>query len=118
MAQRAARSLALAGFLFLFCLPGSSQEFRATISGRMVDPSGMVIPQADVTVVNTATQVRTATRTTTDGNFVLPQLPPGTYDLTAEAKGFRSYRRQGMTLAVGDRATVEINMEVGELSSS
>ncbi|MFB3826644.1 MAG: carboxypeptidase regulatory-like domain-containing protein [Bryobacteraceae bacterium] len=97
---------------------GSAQEFRALIYGRVTDSSSAVIPNVKVTASNTATGAAATTVSAPDGNYVLPQLPAGRYDVTAEAEGFRRYSRQGITLAVGDKANVEIRMEVGALSES
>jgi hypothetical protein len=98
-------------------LPVRAQEFRALVSGRVVDSTGAAIANASVSMVNLATQARSATLTAGDGNFALPQLVPGSYELAAQAPGFRRYVRQGITLAVGDKASLDIRMEVGELNS-
>ena len=73
---------------------------------------------ASVAIVSLATQARSATLTGGDGNFALPQLVPGSYELTAEAPGFRRYVRRGITLAVGDKVSLQIQLEVGDLASS
>ena len=94
--------VALAGF------PASAQEFRALVSGRIVDSTGAAITNANVSIVSLATQARSATLTANDGNFALSQLVPGTYDLTAEALGFRRYVRKGITLAAGDKTAEDV----------
>src|ERR1051326_651529 len=102
----------------LAVVPARGQEFRALVSGRIADSTGAVIANATLTIVSQATGARSTTVTGSDGNFALPQLMPGVYDLTAEAHGFRRYIRQGITLAVGDKVNLQIQLEVGELTSS
>jgi hypothetical protein len=110
--------LSIAAWFALEGIPATAQSFRATIVGRVADVSGLSIPQAEVTIVNTATQARTVTHTNNDGDFVLTEVPPGSYDLTATANGFGLYTRRGIALAVGDRASVEVTLEVGQVTSS
>lgn len=111
------RAVALFASL-LACAPAGAQEFRALIYGAVTDPTGSAIPGTAITAVNVGTGVRVHTTSAADGNYVLPQLPTGNYEVNAEAAGFRSYKRQGITLNVGDKANVPIQMEVGGVSES
>jgi len=95
-----------------------AQEFRALVTGRIVDSSGASIAGAQVSIVNTATGTRTAAVSGSDGDFALTQLAPGEYELSVEAPGFRAYVRKGITLAVGDKANLDIKMEIGDVKSS
>ncbi len=113
MIRRALFLLALSSVAALL-----AQEFRALISGSVTDPSGAAVPAAVVTAVNNATNVRTAAKSAGDGNYVIAQLPPGPYDLTVEAPGFQKYTRSGVTLNVGDKATIRVRLEVGATSES
>src|ERR1051326_3025242 len=74
----------------LCCLPvvlGNAQSAStAQISGTVVDPQGAVVPGAQVIATNVATGVPRSVNTTSTGNYVLPNLPPGTYDVKVEAK--------------------------------
>jgi hypothetical protein len=99
-------------------VPVQAQEFRALVTGRIVDSSGASIAGAQVSIVNTATQTRTAAVSGSDGDFALTQLAPGEYELSVEAPGFRAYIRKGITLAVGDKANLDIKMEIGDVKSS
>ncbi len=90
-----------------------AQEYRALISGQVTDSSGAAVPGAGITAVNTATSVKITTTSALDGQYVLAQVPLGTYTLTCEAQGFKRYVRSGITLNVGDRSTVNIRLEVG-----
>lgn len=99
-------------------VPSEGQEFRALLTGRVVDSSAASIEGAQVEIVNVATQTRATAVSASDGNFALTQLAPGDYELTVEANGFRSYKRRGITLAVGDKANLEIKMEIGDVKTS
>ena len=78
------------------------------IAGTVKDPSGAAIPGAAVTVTNTAQGLETKTTTDARGDFSLPSLPVGTYDILFEANGFRSEKRTG--LVIDANAAIEQNM--------
>ena len=107
-------------YLLLILLPcaAAGQEFRALISGSVTDPSGAAIPQATLTATNLDTNTHTVTKSASDGNYVLPQLSPGAYELTVEAAGFEKYKRSPITLSVGDTANVQVILKVGQGSQS
>lgn len=92
-----------------------AQETRGSIRGRVIDSSGAVIPNATVGAINIATNVTVSTQSNADGNYEISFLLPGHYGLTAELTGFKSYRRDGIELRIGDRLTVDIPMQVGEI---
>lgn len=104
--------------LTFLCVCAFAQEFRALISGVVLDPSGGAVGGATISATNVATNVRATTRTGVDGHFLLPQLQPGRYEVTCEAQGFRKYTRRGITINVGDKANLEIPMEVGGVAES
>src|SRR5689334_11591417 len=83
------------------------QDFRALVSGRVIDSSSAAMAGASITVLDPATQFRPSAVTRTDGTFAFPELSPGTHELTGEAPGCKRYLRQGMRLAVGDKANLE-----------
>ena len=76
--------------LALFCAAGFSQEFRATLLGRIADTSGAAIPGAKVGVTNMDTDVSSSAVSTADGAFTVPYLIPGKYRLDVEAEGFKN----------------------------
>ena len=95
-----------------------AQEFRALVSGKVTDISGAAIADARISILDVATALRSSTVSGSDGNYALPQLSPGKYELMVEAAGFRTYRRQGITLAVGDKASLDVRIEIGDVTSS
>jgi hypothetical protein len=95
-----------------------AQEYHALISGTVTDPSGAAVPDASVSVRNVKTNMVVKIQTGSSGNYGIAQLPTGSYELTVEAKGFQTYKRQGITLSVGDRASVNVTLQVGQRSDS
>ncbi len=88
------------------------------VTGRVTDPTGAVIPGAQITVLNVATGVDRKVNTNEDGYYTVPLLPPGEYRVTVEQKGFRPLVRSGITLQVDQRAELNFTLEVGTLSES
>ena len=109
--QRSSLYKIVPGLIFASLL--LSQEFRATISGRVQDPSGAAVPGAKVTVVNTDTNIKSEMKTETDGAYVVPFLPPGNYSLTVEAAGFKKYIQTGIILEVAQKAGLDVVLQVG-----
>lgn len=89
-----------------------SQE-NAVISGSVTDPSGAVIPNATVTLTDTATgQVRQATSNGA-GAFLFPNLSHGTYNMSASANGFKNYSKTGIVLNVAQTLQENVTLTVG-----
>lgn len=104
--------------LLLAAAPLAAQETRGEILGRISDPSGAAIPGAALRAVNTETNVQTAAASNATGDFVLPFLIPGTYNVTAEAKGFRTYVQQGITVQVNSKVTLNLTLPIGSASET
>ncbi len=107
--------------LILFALlapSANAQEFYATISGTVTDPSGAAIANAALSARNVGTNVTVRAQTGPDGSYNISRLPTGDYQLIAEAQGFRTYVRKGIRLSVGDQAGVDIPMQVGDAAQS
>ena len=95
-----------------------AQLDRGTISGIATDPSGSAISGARVTVTSIATGTQSSTVTTGAGAYTIPELDAGEYSVTVEAPGFKKLIRQGITVSVGETATVDLQLSVGEASAS
>ena len=104
--------------LWTWCGCALAQEVRALISGTVRDPSGSAIPEATVSIKNVGTNLVVTVQGGPDGTYFIPQLPVGTYELSAEAKGFKKYIRERVTLNAGDEARVDIAMEIGSTTES
>lgn len=94
------RSAAGAGLLALclgFSIPAIAQTDRGTITGTVTDPAGAVVPGAAITALNKATGSTITTVTTSTGNYTLPTLPSGIYDLQSKPKGSTDIFRKEST---------------------
>ncbi len=106
--------------LFLVGLPvcALGQEFRATVNGRVTDPSKAVVPNATVTIRHTETNETATVTTNSEGNYTISFLKPGIYDIAVEAAGFKKYTRPGQVLQVSQTATINVELEVGATSET
>ena len=84
-----------------------------TIQGTISDPSGAVVPGAQVTVTGTATSAKHQTVSSGGGVFSFPNLPIGTYNLSVTASGFKAYTQSGIVLEVGSNIGINVNLSVG-----
>ncbi len=101
---------------FAFLGTAWAQDFRATITGRVADPSGAGVPNVPVQVRNAGTNELASSVTDTQGNYTVPFLRPGTYSVSVEAPGFKKFLRDGITLFVSQNAAINITLEVGALT--
>src|SRR5207244_2192630 len=95
-----------------------AQEFRATISGNITDAQGAAIPKVSVVATETRTGAKSTAVSEDTGNFTIPFLAPGEYQVSAEAAGFKRFVRPGVTLSSGERPVIDIRLEVGAISDS
>ncbi len=102
----------------LLTLSASAQETRGTFSGIVTDPTGAAIVGASITVTNTGTKTTAPAATNPTGYYEVPLLLPGTYEVTAEATGFKKLVRSGLTLGLGEQQKVNLTLEVGAASES
>ncbi len=91
------------------------QVATATLFGTVADSSGAAVPNAKITATNAGTRAVESTTTNADGNFIFPNLRPGSYTLTAEAGGFKRYQQTGILLEVNQRARADVALAVGEV---
>jgi hypothetical protein len=87
------------------------------ITGTVRDHSGAVIQGADVKINGTAGGIQRATTTNSDGDYLEAGLPGGTYNLTITAKGFKTFKGNGVALRVGQRARVDATLAVGDIAT-
>jgi hypothetical protein len=105
------------------CLPAAAtaafaQAVTGTIIGRVTDTSGAVVPGVTVTLTNIGTKLSRVVTTDTDGEYVAPSLPTGTYAVAAELSGFKGVTMSNVELGVDQRVRIDIKLEVGALSES
>jgi hypothetical protein len=117
-ARAACRVLVLV-LVMSFCATAAlAQATSGTIFGQVNDQTGAAIPNATVKFTNDAGVDRTVTSNAT-GAFVAPNLPPGKYVVTVDAKGFKTFKKEGVVLSATDRLNAgEFKMEVGALAQT
>jgi hypothetical protein len=105
--------LRIAG-LFLICtLAAFAQGDRGTITGTVSDPTGAVVPNANIQVTNSDTSASYKVATTNTGNYTLANLPVGTYVLLVDASGFKRFERPNLVVQVAGTIRVDAVLEVG-----
>lgn len=105
----------LAGSLPMFA---QTEAINGSIRGRVTDPSGAPVPSAAVAAANTNTGFSRAVDTSSDGYFVIPNLPLGPYTLTIKKEGFEAQRRTGIVLDAGTEAVIDTALAVGATSTT
>jgi len=100
-------------FLGVLIAPAWAQVDSGTIAGTVRDSSGAAIPKAKITIVETQTNNRFEVESDGQGDYVSPPLKVGTYSISIEAGGFKTYTETGIILNVQDRLRVDPRMEVG-----
>jgi Carboxypeptidase regulatory-like domain/TonB dependent receptor len=103
--------LVIAGSL---CGIVQAQTELGTVAGTVTDPKGSAVPRADVVVLDVATGRTYRTVTSDSGEFVVPNLTPGEYSVTASMAGFKTLEQKGIILQVGGRISVPLKLEVGQ----
>lgn len=110
-------SCSIALFLFAAVLL-HAQGGRANVNGTVTDPTGAVVPGAQVSARNLETgQVSTVT-TTSEGSYALPFLPIGRYDISVTHPGFSTETRTGITLSADQSASVNFALKTGQVSTA
>ena len=121
--MKAAATLITTALLYLLLPPGtgilSAQGLTGQISGNVTDPSGGVIPSANVRINSIETGQSRAASTNTAGHFVITELLPGTYSMEVSANGFKKFEQKEISLAADEHVTLPpIVMQVGAVSET
>ncbi len=107
-------ALLCCGIFLLSSVVASAQIAGAgNIQGTVTDTTGAVIVDSTVTIANEATHVKHTTQTSQAGIYLFPGLPVGTYDLTATARGFKTYVQSRIVLEVGSSIAINPKLTVG-----
>jgi len=102
----------LVGVSLLVSVPAFGQT-TGEIRGTVKDPSGAVVQGATVTASEVSTSSVRATSTSDDGSFDIPEVPVGSYSVTAEAHGFKKYVAKDVIVSIGHVNVVAIVLQVG-----
>jgi len=105
-------------FVVLIAALAGAQTFRGAISGTVTDPSGSVVPNAQVTATDTATATEHKTTTTTDGAFVFQDLPLGTYKVTVIASGFATTTTDNVPVTAGQVYSLPVKLGLAKQATT
>ena len=94
------------------------QAISGDLVGTVLDASGAALPNVTVSATNTATNVKFTGITNASGEYRIGNLPPGTYDVSASAKGFATATLKGAALELNRTTTANLKLEVGTVSTS
>jgi hypothetical protein len=106
-------------FLLLFCLMtlmapcAWAQIYSGTLTGVVTDPSGAVVPGAKVVLTDVGKQLPYAVTTDSTGRYLIRSLPPSTYKLTVEMKGFNTYVQDNIVLEVNQNMAIDVALKLG-----
>src|SRR5436853_4560572 len=110
---------ALGMSLFLTVAAAAGAQVRTgTITGTSRDASGAIVPGVAISYKNVATGVAGTAITGDLGNYIIPSLPVGSYDLEASLAGFRTEVQRGVTVSVGATVAVNFSLTVGALAET
>ncbi len=109
--------LFVVGMGILLCLGATPAWGQATssstVTGQVTDQTGAVIPGADITLLDTATQATRSTVSNEVGRYLFVNLPTGTYHLRVSKQGFAQYEIPGLKVTVGAVLTINVTLKVG-----
>jgi len=91
---------------------------NAELSGSVTDPSGLAVPGARVVVQSADTGATRAVSSNQQGEYSIPALPPGPYNITVEANGFKAIHQNGVVVEVDQRARLDFALAVGSATET
>jgi hypothetical protein len=95
-----------------------AQTSMAALSGTVMDEAGGVVPGVQITVLNLSTALQRHATTNDSGYYVIPLLPPGRYNVTAQHTGFSTVEVPAVVLSTGDQLSLRIKLKVGEIGET
>lgn len=95
-------------------MPGMNTQNFGIITGTVTRSGGEAVTNATVTVTNNTNGIQFSASTAEDGRYALPSLPAGTYDVTVQLGGFRSFRRNAVNVTANGTQTVDAVLEPGD----
>jgi hypothetical protein len=96
----------------------SAQSTGATLQGTVADAQGAVLPGATLTVTNVETGLVRSVVSDARGWYRAPALPPGRYEVRAELQGFVNFVRSGLTLTIGQEATIDVQLAIASVAET
>jgi len=95
-----------------------AQSDRGTITGTVADPTGAIVPGATLSLKHSETGAVYETLTTETGNYTLPSLPSGNYELTVVRPGFQRYVQPGIHVQVATTLRVDVILNLGSATET
>jgi hypothetical protein len=95
-----------------------AQRYLGEISGTVADQTGAILPGSQVAAVDDSTKFKTEVTTIADGVYSMPALPPGTYTVTATAKGFKTETQVNVVLTAGQVVQLDFKLSPGNVSQT
>ncbi|MFN0105964.1 MAG: carboxypeptidase regulatory-like domain-containing protein [Bryobacteraceae bacterium] len=96
--------------------PVRAQVLYGSAIGTLQDPTGSVVPDANVSFTNNATAQVRETKSGADGRYLLPNLLPGTYELKVTATGFRTVAKTGVEISINTVTRNDVRLELGQIA--
>jgi hypothetical protein len=100
-------------FLLALASLASNAQIAADLVGRVLDPSGAAVANVTVELIESSTNLHQQTTTSSSGDYTFTHLNPGIYQLRVTATGFNPLIRSGITVAIGETASVDLNLPIG-----
>ena len=110
-------AILLSAALGMLQVPVAAQS-TGSIVGTITDASGAAVPAAAITAISVQTALQRTQQSGFDGAYSIPLLPVGEYRLEVEQAGFQRSVREGLTLTVSETLTVDVRLEVGQVTES
>ena len=117
-AARGFRCLIILALAILASTLAWTQGYTGSVTGAVTDPSGAVIPNAHVRIVDEQKGYSFAMQTDSAGRYLFRSVPPGTYKISVEAQGFQTQDQAGIRLDVNQNVSVNFSMQVGATSQA
>jgi hypothetical protein len=112
------RSFAVCAISLLFSGLAPGQVTSGTILGTVTDSSNSSVPNAKIRITNSGTGIASDIKSNSDGNYELPYLIAGEYEVAVEAPGFKSFRQTKIMLNTDEKYRVDVKLEVGNASQT
>jgi Carboxypeptidase regulatory-like domain len=118
MSKRFMRTLFLAVSLLFAGSAAFAQFDVGSLVGTIHDQSGAAVPGALITVTNSATNISASATSNSDGDYEVPSLHAGVYSISAKATNYAEAVAQNITIAVGSRQRIDLELKVGQTETS
>jgi uncharacterized surface anchored protein len=102
----------------LATLPVMAQSSNGTITGRVQDTTGAIVPGAEVTILQTSTGAAIHVKSSSAGVYTVPGIQPGNYQVRVEMPGFASISVDGITVDAARTTTQNVTLKVGAVSET